>query len=60
MSLQKRNLVSDLKPRVVALTANGKANSDLIQANNQLSSENMTITGDDILIEYVHRLMIAV
>lgn len=38
-------------------TAQGVANSDLA---NQVPKENFLFTGDDILIEYVHRLMLAV
>jgi hypothetical protein len=39
-------------------TANG-ANSDLGLSQTPLR-EKLSITGDDILIEYVHRLMVAV
>jgi len=47
---------------VAVQTANGQANSDLPSGVLQNSSlrEKLLITGDDILIEYVHRLMVAV
>lgn len=55
-----RNATTDFKQRVLVQTANGQANSDLIQTATGVSNEKLTITGDDILIEYVHRLMVAV
>ena len=54
-----RNATTDFKQRVAVQTANGTANPDL-NVNNSSLREKLLITGDDILIEYVHRLMVAV
>lgn len=60
-TLKKRNATTDFKQRVVVQTANGAANTDLQSpALNSQLREKLLITGDDILIEYVHRLMVAV
>jgi len=61
-TMKKRNATTDFKQRVVMHTANGTANTDLNSPgiNSQNAREKLLITGDDILIEYVHRLMVAV
>jgi hypothetical protein len=61
-TMKKRNATTDFKQRVVMQTANGTANTDLNSPgiNSQNAREKLLITGDDILIEYVHRLMVAV
>lgn len=61
--MKKRNATTDFKQRVAVQTANGQANNDLQSPGLATSStlrEKLLITGDDILIEYVHRLMVAV
>jgi len=60
-TMKKRNATSDFKQRVVGQSANGVANPDLPSPGlNSSLREKLLITGDDILIEYVHRLMVAV
>jgi len=61
-TMKKRNATTYFKQRVVMQTANGTANTDLNSPgiNSQNAREKLLITGDDILIEYVHRLMVAV
>lgn len=61
--MKKRNATTDFKQRVAVQTANGQANTDLQSSGlntNSTLREKLLITGDDILIEYVHRLMVAV
>ena len=48
------------------MVSSSQANSGLgahapsVSSSNQANREKLLITGDDVLIEYVHRLMIAV